>query len=357
MKKIAFFGVMICTVWACKKDEVTLPSSEFFPGENAIQEEWGIPLDEIVEGQTGKDGIVSIDEPIVVSADSAGTLALLQDNDVVLGIWSDTEARAYPQKILNYHEVINDRFSGENISVTYAVLTGSGVVFRSGNDFGVSGLVYNSNSIYYDKESSELWSQLKEECINGAALGASAETIPFIQVTWGEWKKWFPETTVVVYDEENAIPDYDQYPYGDYLQTDSLLFPLNDTLSGFPLKEEVLAVWGDSESKVLRFQDFGSSINYQTFQLDGQDKIAIGSIGQKFMCVYNALSENGDFIQVDEILLGQEPGMLLRDTFGSVWNIRGEAVSGSRKGDKIEMPKQQLAYAFALNAFYPQLFE
>src|SRR5690606_976490 len=105
------------------------------------------------------------------------------------------------------------------------------------------------------------------------------------------------------------------------------------------------------------FSDFKLGNDFIKANFNNNDLLIFGSSNQNFMFAFNAISENGDFIQVDEVLLSTEPKLLFKDTFGTVWDVSGKAVSGDRKGDQLNMPKQIIGYAFALNAFYPGVID
>ena len=101
-----------------------------------------VPAEEILHGGPGRDGIRSLDYPAFVSADDAD---FLKSKDRVLGIELNGVARAYPIRILNYHEIVNDAFGGNAVVVTYCPLCNSGIAFdakvdRARLEFGVSGL-------------------------------------------------------------------------------------------------------------------------------------------------------------------------------------------------------------------------
>ena len=106
--------------------------------------EWLIPISEVKDGGPGKDGIPSIDNPIFVSA---SVITSLNDNDLVVGVVKNNEAKAYPHTILDWHEVVNDEISGAFITLNYCPLTGTAFGWESISNetkttFGVSGLLY-----------------------------------------------------------------------------------------------------------------------------------------------------------------------------------------------------------------------
>ena len=170
-------------------------------GSNDNYQNWLVPINEIKDGGPGKDGIPSIDNPIFVSANSIEA-AYLNNDDLVMGLKFGDEVKAYPHKILDYHEIINDVVDGFPVSVNYCPLTGTGFAWKgdlnsSDKTFGVSGLLYNSNLILYDRETDSNWSQMRIQCINGSQIGDRPEIISIIETTWATWKEMFPETAVM----------------------------------------------------------------------------------------------------------------------------------------------------------------
>jgi len=120
-----------------------------------------VPPQAIEAGGPPRDGIPAIDEPRFVEAAHAG----LTDRDRVLGLALGADARAYPVRILNWHEVVNDRVDGQPVAITYCPLCGTGMAFDARIDgqatrFGVSGLLYNSDVLLFDRRTESLWSQI-----------------------------------------------------------------------------------------------------------------------------------------------------------------------------------------------------
>ncbi len=120
----------------------------------------------------------------------------------ILGVERDGRARAYPLRILDHHEIVNDEFDGP-IAVTYCVLCGSGVVFERRVDgrvtrFGVSGKLWRSDLVMYDELSDSLWSQLMATAIRGPRTGERLSVLPSTLTTWGEWQRIHPGTKVLL---------------------------------------------------------------------------------------------------------------------------------------------------------------
>ncbi|MFP9191769.1 DUF3179 domain-containing protein [Natronosalvus vescus] len=170
--------------------------------------------DEAVNGGVPKNGIPSIDSPSFESADDVGDR--LDDGDPVFGVVIDGDARAYPQSILVYHEIVNDEVGGEPVAVTYCPLTGTAMGFSRGDvEFGVSGDLVNSNLIMYDREGDSRWPQMLGTAIAGPLAGASLEEVPVHWSTWGRWREAYPDSRVLT-DETGYVRDYGRDPYGSY---------------------------------------------------------------------------------------------------------------------------------------------
>ena len=201
--------------------------------ERTIQDSGGtlhsIPLDEILSGGPGKDGIPSIDEPVFESARAS---RFLDDADPGIGLFVGGEARFYPYRILVWHEIVNDTIQGKPVLVTYCPLCATGIVFDRtvdgrAEEFGVSGRLWQSNLLMYNRASSaadeSLWSQVLGEAVVGAHTGKTLAVIPSDIMRWGEWKRVYPETLVLT-TKTGASRDYARDPYGDYYSSESILF-------------------------------------------------------------------------------------------------------------------------------------
>jgi hypothetical protein len=143
-------GAMVAAIWTAASDAAGLNG---FDLSNA-----SVPVQAIQRGGP----------PKFVAADRAR----LEGEDRVLGLALGESARAYPVRILNWHEVVNDRFGDRAVVVTYCPLCGTGVAFDAppeacAGGFGVSGLLYNSDVLLYDRATQSLWSQLLETANSG----------------------------------------------------------------------------------------------------------------------------------------------------------------------------------------------
>jgi hypothetical protein len=191
-----------------------------------VLEPASVPVDEILVGGPERDGIPALDRPATLPA--AGSA--WPDDAVVLGVVLGGEARAYPVAILDWHELVNDELAGRPILVSYCPLCGTGIVFDRRVDgrvrrFGVSGLLYRSDLLMYDRESESLWSQISAQAISGPLLGQRLELLRSRMARFGEWKRSHPASTVL--SPETGHPrDYARSPYEGYATSEGLAFPV-----------------------------------------------------------------------------------------------------------------------------------
>ena len=203
-----------------------------------------IPVDEILAGGPPRDGIPALSDPELIDALDA---TYLQPNDRILGIEIDGIARAYPISILNWHEIVNDQINDKNFAVTFCPLCGTGVAFSSKvagkvTAFGVSGLLYNSDVLLYDRNTESLWSQIMGEAIAGKMLGEKLKPIPINHTTWRDWLAQHPDTKVLS-TETGYSRDYDRNPYQGYEQSRQLFFGVNNRApENYHPKEQVIGL-------------------------------------------------------------------------------------------------------------------
>lgn len=197
----------------------------------------GIDPSEIIE-VVPRDAIPAIDSPkfeTVATADE-----WLEDNDLVFGLEINGLPKAFPQRILNWHEIVNNP---EGVIVTFCPLCGSAVAFKSPKTtFGVSGKLYNSDLVMYDRASESLWSQITGKAIAGKLVGQKLELVSIQTLPWAEWKRSFPDSQILSRDT-GFSRNYDLYPYGDYETSRDINYPVKTRDSRL---HEKAIVWGVS---------------------------------------------------------------------------------------------------------------
>ena len=184
-----------------------------------------VPTSQVLRGGPARDGIPALVQPKVHPADQAPWHA----DEIVVGVVQGDRARAYPLAILNWHELVNDTLGGRHILVSYCPLCGTALVFERKVEgqvrtFGVSGLLYQSDLLLYDRESESLWSQIAATAVVGPDTGKRLRVLRSALMPWGDWKARNPNTDVLSLDTGHRRP-YEQDPYVGYSDSDALFFP------------------------------------------------------------------------------------------------------------------------------------
>ena len=171
-----------------------------------------VPADQIVSTGVSMEGVDAITQPVFVTAPAA---KFLSPDDRVVGLILKGTVRAYPLKILTWHQVVDDSIAGNPIAVTYCPLTGSAIVYdrmlgKKTLMLGTSDRLFDSNLLFFDQATKSLWSQIKGEAIAGPLTEQRLNPIPSVVTTWGIWKGYHQETVVLnasVADTRNFAKD------------------------------------------------------------------------------------------------------------------------------------------------------
>lgn len=311
-----------------------LPTGPAALAEKPLEQYW----DKSLAGGPPKDGIPSIDNPRFESADQADKW--LGAGSRVVGIHFQGQARAYPQSLLVWHEIVNDTIAGENIAISYCPLTGTALGFELGQDeLGVSGRLVNSNLIMYNRATDSYWPQILATAIHGPQQGEGLKEVRVIWTDWASWKGRHPETEVLS-RRTGFARNYRRDPYGSYgpksgyYAGGGTLFPVFAESDRFPEKHEILG---------FRTAD-------QALAIEPAALAAAGHLRHQ--------SETGDFLIIHDPGLGT--GWVYRATDGELpsdedladlaFTAQGPVSKGLENLDSINAFK---AMWFAWYAFYP----
>ena len=205
-----------------------------------------IRLDEIVWGGVRQDGIPPLRDPAMLAAQDAG---YLEDDHIVFGISVNGDARAYPKRILAWHEMFVDTVGGVPVAGVYCTLCGTVILYRTEHDgvhhrLGTSGFLYRSNKLMYDLATQSLWSTMRGTPVVGPLVGKGIvlERGSVVTTTWGEWRRRHPGTRVLSLDT-GYMRDYAEgAAYRDYFATDALMFQVPVLDRRLKNKDEVFAL-------------------------------------------------------------------------------------------------------------------
>ena len=219
---------------------------ERFAGYFSSDRKSTIRLDEVRWGGVKQDGIPPLRNPKMIEVEEAGYLA---DDNIVFGLFINGEARAYPKRILAWHEMFTDNIQGIPIAGVYCTLCGSMIAYRSefnGEEFlmGTSGFLYRSNKLMYDKSTQSLWNTLWGEPVVGPLVGKGIrlEYFSTVTTTWGEWKERHPQTTVLSLETGHQRDYGEGVAYADYFATDELMFNTQEADNRLLNKDDILAI-------------------------------------------------------------------------------------------------------------------
>ncbi len=179
--------------------------------------EWSIKsidFDEILSGGPPRDGIPPIDVPAFEKASEIEDIA---ETEPVIGLIKNGEAKAYPLRVLMWHEIVNDAIGGVPVAVTYCPLCNSSIVFDRRVDgqvlsFGTTGKLRNSDLVMYDRQTETWWQQFLGEGIVGEMTGVKLKTIPARLESFANFKKRAPDGRVLVPNGRH-FRDYGRNPY------------------------------------------------------------------------------------------------------------------------------------------------
>ncbi len=309
------------------------------------QNEWLVPIAQVRDGGPGKDGIPSIDNP---QFDAISQVSILNDDDLVNQVY------AYPHEILDWHEIVNHFANDGNLTMTYCPLTGTAIGWNPLVDgqltqFGVSGLLYNSNLMPYDRNTNSTWSQMRLDCVNGPSINTKIKLIHLIETSYGTLKSLYP-SAMVLNRTTGINRSYGQYPYGGYRTNTQLIFPVDGELdTSLHPKERVLGVQFNDETIAFRFDlfDQAESVVKET-QVGGKDIVAIGNKPMNFIVAFEN-NLNGSKITLTGMDISGEG--IATDTDGNVYNVFGQIISGPDVGSGLREVTNYIGYWFAWAAF------
>jgi len=191
-----------------------------------------------------KDGIPSLTDPNFVTINEA---VFLKPDDRVIGVTVNGESRCYPVKILNYHEAVNDQLGGIPVGIFFCPLADSfSVVDRRIDgrtlEFGISGYIYNSNVVLYDRSDSAMWPQIMLSSASGPLVGQSLKFLTGWEVTtFAQWNDAHRDSTVISLDTGHNR-EYEINPYIGMLQGDDLRFRISSKDNRLAVRDRVIGV-------------------------------------------------------------------------------------------------------------------
>lgn len=325
-----------------------------------------IEWDEVRSGGPPRDGIPSIDNPQFVNFGDADMW--VADVEPVVSLEVNGEARAYPLQVLTWHEIVNDQIGGVPVVVTFCPLCNSAIVFdrRINGDtveFGVSGLLRNSDLIMYDRTTETLWQQFTGEGLVGDLTGEQLDFLPSQLISYANFKDAYPDGQVLS-KATGHNRAYGQNPYVGY-----------DTLPGRPFLFS-----GETDERLapvdrvvtVRFTEEAVDVAYPVVTLAEMGAINDEPAGQPIVVFHlpgttsalgDALIEHSEDVGAtavfsrivsDQTLTFSRDGDHFVDAeTGTKWNIAGHAVEGELVGEELTQIVAADHFWFSWVAFRP----
>ena len=225
---------------------------------NGFEVEGGlIAPNEIDHGGPGRDGIPALDYPIFLEGALRGSEIL--PNDRVMGVSYNGIAKAYPIRILEHHEIVNDTFALTPLTITFCPLCGTGMVFQAEAankvlNFGVSGLIYNSDMLLYDRNTQSLWSQVMKKAVTGPLQGTNLVQVPAQYTTWAGWLQQHPDSLLLSTDT-GFERDYEASPYAEYKRLPMVRYATLHADWRLSAKTWVVGITAGDEALALPFEE------------------------------------------------------------------------------------------------------
>lgn len=316
-----------------------------------------------------RDSIQAIDDPQFVPADIAAPS--MKENERVIGVIINGDARAYPIPILSVHEIINDVVGGEPIAVTWCPLCYTALVFSSKIDrdsqiltFGVSGNLLYNTLVMYDRQTESLWSQLYGASIEGPLSNETLGIFPSVHTDWKTWISQYPDSLVLSKELTCAQFDCGTYasnPRGSYYvdpYASYYIMPDEGVIDRQIPREEVAMT---SKKKVLGVLVGAQARAYPYAVLSEQPLINDTINGVPVLIWFDNDTQTGvAFVRRDDdlvltfVLSDDFPDLVLDIETRSLWQpLSGIAVAGPLKGQRLPSLVVTSAFEFGWYAYFP----
>ncbi len=331
---------------------------------------YAIPPDELYDTGVAAENIPALNDPTFVSIAAADEY--IADDLPGIDVAVNGQHRFYPVQIMNWHEIVNDTFADKKLLVYYSPLSGGAAVYErdffGGFDaidglpviagetpvFHASGKVYNNDMLLTEEKTDTVWSGLDNRVVVGKLYGdfrMALKPYPFVFMKWSDWKEQYPSGTVLSRDT-GVVRDYTRHPYGNYDTSPGVFFPMNHTESRLAAKETVYVV--ESGNNRVAFAD-----KYLVFQEIPNQKLGdlpiVALVSVKSQLKGYALRVFERTVNGQILTFTRKDGDIIDNETGSVWNEKGEAISGELRGTQLKQVPHVRMFAFTAFALYPNI--
>jgi len=317
-----------------------------------------------------KDAIPAIDEP---RFQTVAAVDWLVDEEPVIVVELNGDARAYPLQIMTWHEIVNDEVRGTPLAVTFCPLCNTAVAYERPEidgevtTFGTSGKLIHSNLLMYDRATDSLWPQVTGEALSGRLVGRQLIRYPARIVSWEEFKTTFPDGKVLSRDTGHDR-NYGENPYPGYDDIDNPPFLFRGEVDG-----RLAAV-----ERVLGIETGGDAIAFPYFRLRQQAAggvaVADATVGEQKMVAFwkvgttsalddveiassrdvGAAAAYSRIVDGKLLTFAAHGGKIIDLQTKSTWNLLGRAIDGPLKGRSLEPLDALDSFWFDWAAFHPE---
>ena len=335
--------------YAAFKAFVYRPYDQRFPAYFREGQPASIRLDEIRWGGVRRDGIPPLVNPKMTTAAEAVDL---DDSNVVFGLEINGDARAYPKRILAWHEMFKDTVGGVSVNGVYCTLCGSMILYRTEHEgvhheLGTSGFLYRSNKLMYDQATESLWSTTLGEPVVGPLVGKGIKLEPLyvVTTTWGKWRQMHPETTVLSFDTGHGRDYGEGVAYREYFSTDRLMFDVPKRDERLRNKAEVLA---------LRFGKIGTAPSAISAKFLATRPVYHGERGgQRYVVLTDASGANRVYDAGTLTFTAYDGDVTATDDAGGRWTVTEAALRAADGRPLLDRLPAHRAFWFGWYAAHP----
>ena len=321
MKRLAVIGAALGLVWLGYSAVEASPEFWKIEWPKTDFEKTSVDFSEIMSGGPPKDGIPAINDPKFVAVSEVDDIP---PTEPVVGLTLGGETKAYPLRILIWHEIVNDHVGGIPVSVTFCPLCNAAVVFdgRVGDkvlDFGTTGKLRNSDLVMYDRQTESWWQQFTGTAIVGEKLGTKLKFVPARLESFANFKKRAPNGLVQV-PSVAGMRRYGANPYGGYDSSARPFLYRGEMPKNVAPLSRVVAIEGESRAWALDYLR-----NKRRVELDG-GLVITWEPGQNSALDSGVIAEGADV---------------------------GNVLVQRREGEKMVDVVYRVDFAFAYHAFHP----
>ncbi len=309
-----------------------------------------IRLDEVRWGGVLQDGIPPLRQPKMIDWDEA---TYLKDSNIIFGIEVNGEARAYPKRILAWHEMFVDTVGGIPVAGVYCTLCGTVILYKTeykgiNHDLGTSGFLYRSNKLMYDRATQSLWSTLEGKPVIGPLVnkGIELDFMSVVTTTWGHWKELHPHTKVLSLETGHRRDYGEGIAYKAYFSSDDLMFTVPKIDTSLKNKDEILALRlpkQSDENLAISSKFLKKNIIFQS-DLDGMP----------FVVFTDKTGAHRAYFSKGIKFKSYDKRLNVEDEHGQQWTLSEERMV-SAKGRVLERFPSHNAFWFGYKAAFPNV--